>query len=95
VATALLVLGITGVLVHAVGYFWLVVLAYREAPGAGRTALFVWPLGFLVPLMRWDEVVLKAFLLAVVGLGAAWAGFHFMPEEPKARSVDAEQLFPK
>lgn len=90
-----LILAITGAVVHAVGYFWLIVLAYREAPGAGRVALFVWPLGFLVPLMRWDEIVLKAFVLAVIGLGAAWAGFHFMPEEPSTKPAEYQQLLPQ
>lgn len=81
---------VIGLIVHGAGYFWLVVLAYREAPGAGRVALFVWPLAFLVPLMRWDEVVLKALLLAGIGLGMAWGGYHLLWKDSPAEDAAPE-----
>jgi hypothetical protein len=77
-----LALFIAGIVIHLVGYVWLVFLAYQEAPKAGRIAIWIWPLGLLVPLLRWDEVVLKALILAVVGLAMAWGGDHLMPEPP-------------
>jgi len=77
-----LALLIAGILVHTVGYVWLVFLAYQEAPKAGRVAIFVWPLAMLVPLLRWDAVVMKALALAVIGLAMAWGGDRLMPETP-------------
>lgn len=91
----LVTLFITGLFVHIAGYFWLVVLAYREAPGAGRVALFVWPLAFLVPFLRWDEVVLKALLLAGIGLAMAWTGYHFMWKDSPAEQAAPEFRFDK
>lgn len=82
-ATALLILG---VLAHAVGYFWLVVLAYREAPAAGRAALFVWPIGFLIVFIRWDATIAKPFFLALAGAGLWYLGMRLQPEPPPEKA---------
>lgn len=73
---------VAGVLAHAAGYFWLVVLAYRETPTAGRIALFVWPLAFMVMLLRRDATAVKAFVLAAAGLAMAWGGSALLPDAP-------------
>jgi hypothetical protein len=81
---------IAGTVVHLVGYIWLVFIAYEEAPKAGRVAIFVWPLAMLVPLMRWDEKVMKAMVLAIAGLAMTWGGNRLFPPDPPPTSLMEE-----
>lgn len=88
-----LALFIAGIIIHAVGYIWLVFLAYQEAPKAGRLAIWIWPLGMLVPLLRWDEVVMKALVIALIGLAMAWGGNRLMPAPAPTPQADPMKEF--
>ena len=81
---------IAGTAVHLAGYTWLVFIAYAEAPKAGRVAIFIWPLAFLVPLIRWDATVVKALVLATAGLAMAWGGNRLLPPDPPQRDLMEE-----
>jgi hypothetical protein len=75
-----IILAIAGVGAGLVGWFWLVVLLFRESRMMGYAAMFCVPILALLPVFTsWEEAKKPFFILlggsAMAGLGALLANY--------------------